>query len=308
MSTDKKIEVAIFELIPMSKVGSGFVREDTKDLPAEQQIRLLHPKNRVIMNTSVVKQESKENPGVMVNVVTRAIYGQEEIIKENQDKANMSTSIRDKVVFINGLRIVSNDGAFVGQFKWMKSHAQNETNPNRPVDAHGNPTLPPVFREVRAEKTAHDKNLTDLYGAQAMGIILKLVKQKGDGFEYQDEAIASLCSIFGVVYDTPAQGVAALMALAKAKPLTFIELAKTGEQTVSIEIKHALQLKLIKIEGSTIIYTEGESPMIKKFANTANTEEKKLAGLGSYFLKEEGKEAYELFKAKLSEAKVSATA
>lgn len=304
MKPDKKIEVAIFELIPMSKVGSGFVREDTRDLPADQQIRLLHPKNRVIMNTSVIKVESKDSPGVMVNVVTRAIYGQEEIIKDNQDKANMVTSIRDKVVFINGLRIIPNDGAFAGQFKWAKTHAQNESNPDRPVDAHGNPTLPAVFREVRAEKTAHDKNVYDLQMGQAMGIILKLAKPKGDGYEYQDDAINSLCAIFGVQNDTPAQGVAALMALAKAKPLTFIELAKTGQQTVSVEIKHALQLGVIKIEGPAIIYTEGENPMIKKFANTANTEEKKLTGLGNYFLKEEGKEAYELFKARLEAAKV----
>lgn len=79
--------------------------------------------------------------------------------------------------------------------------------------------------------------------------------------------------------------------------------AKKGEQTVSIEIKHGLQLGLIKIDGSTIVYTEGENPLISKFNNTLNTDEKKLAWLGSYFQKVEGKEAYELFKEKLAAAK-----
>lgn len=300
MKPDKKIEVAIFELIPMSKAGSGFVREDTKDLPEDKQIKLVHPKNRSIMNTSVIQKPSADNPDVMVNVITRAIYGQQEIIKDKQDEAKMSTSIRDKIVFINGLRIVPNDGAFVGQFKWFKNHAQNASNPNRV------PGLELIFREVKEEKAAHDKNIYDLQMGHALGIILKLVKDKGDGgYEYQEEPINALCSIFGVQADTPSQQVAALMAMAKAQPATFLGLAKNGEQTVTIEIKHALQLKLIKIEGSAIVYTEGENPMIKKFANTANTEEKKLAGLGSWFLKEEGKEAYELFKAKLEAAKVA---
>lgn len=305
MSTPK-FDVLILELIPFSQAGSGFVREDTVELPEDQQVRVMHPKNRVIMNTSIVRQESKETPGTFINVPTRFIYNQEEIFKDKQEEAKMTTSIRDKVVFIKGIRTVPNDGAFVGEYKWAKNHAQNESNPNRPTNADGSPLLQPVFREVRAKAKAHDKNLYDFQLAQAMGLLYKLIKEKAGGYEYQEDEIDAICSNFAVQADSPEQKWRSLVELAKADPELFLNTAKTSEQTVSIEIKHALQLKLIKIEEGAIFYTEGENPLIKKFSNAQNDDKKKLDALGSYFQKVEGKEAYELFKAKLEEAKVAA--
>ena len=301
-----KYDVLILELIPESRIGSGFEREDTVNLPEDQKVRIIHPRNRVILNTSVIKQESTENPGTMINVVTRSIYGQQEIIKTNQEKANMTTSNRDKIVFINGFRMVPNDGAFVGEYKWAKSHAQNESNPDRPLNSAGNPLLQPVFREVKPEKTAQDKNIYDLQLAQALGFINKeLVTVKGEGYEYKEEAIDTVAANFGISADSPAQKVSALIAFAKAKPGTFIELAKNSEQTVNIEIKHAVQLKLIACEGNMVKYTEGENPVIKTYSNVQNTDESKLSALGKYFQKVEGKEAYELFKQRLEAAKVA---
>lgn len=301
-----KYDVLILELIPESKNGSGFEREDTVNLPEDQKVRIIHPKNRVILNTSIIQQPSKNDPKVMVNVVTRVIYGQEEIIKTNQEEAKMTTSLRDKIVFINGFRMVPNDGAFVGEYKWAKSHAQNESNPNRPLNTAGNPLLHPVFREVRAEKTAQDKNIYDLQLAQALGFINeKLVKQKGGEYTYIEEEIETVAANFAISADSPAQKVAALIAFAKAKPDVFLATAKSSEQTVNIEIKHAVQLKLIAIDGLMVKYTEGENPVIKTFSNAQNTDEKKLAALGSYFQKVEGKEAYELFKQRLEAAKAA---
>lgn len=300
-----KYDILILELIPVNKIGSGFEREDTLNLPEDQKVRIIHPKNRVIMNTSIIQQKSEESDA-MINVVTRSIYGQQEIIKTNQEKANMTTSNRDKIVFINGFRMVPNDGAFVGEYKWAKSHAQNESNPNRPVNAAGDPLLQPVFREVRPEKTAQDKNIFDLQLAQALGFINeKLVKQKGGEYTYNEEEIDAVASNFAISADSPAQKVSALIAFAKAKPDVFLEKAKSSEQTVNIEIKHALQLKLIAIDGHVVKYTEGENPVIKTYSNVQNTDEKKLSALGSYFQKVEGKEAYELFKQRLEAAKAA---
>lgn len=303
-----KFDVVILELIPFSQSGSGFVREDTAELPQDQQISIMHPKNRVIMNTSVIKVESEKTKGTYVNVVTRSMYNQEEIIKDKQDEAKMITSVRDKIVFVNGFRTVPNDGAFVGEYKWIKSHAQNDSNPNKPLKADGSPLLQPVFREVRAAAKAHDKNIYDLQLAQALGFINKeLVKQKGSEYEYNEEAIEAVGRNFAIQADSPSQKVASLIALAKADPQAFLNLAKNSEQTVTIEIKHAIQLGLIKIDGTAIVYAEGETP-IKKTAPAQTTDEKKLEGLGSYFLKVEGKEAYELFREKLAAAKEAALA
>lgn len=298
---DKKYPVAIFELIPLSRTGSGFVREDTRELPDDQKVRIIHPKNRVIMSTSIERVESKEEPGTFINKPTRYIYNQQVTDFEKQVSANMTTSVRDKIVFINGFLTVPKDGAFVGLYKFMMEHAQNATNPNR-VES-----LQVIFRQIKPSAEAHDKNILDLKIGQAMGIIMKLVKEKGGSFEYDEERIDALCIPFGVVAESPSQQAQALIAIAKTRPVEFLEFAKKSEQTISIEIKHALQLKLIKIEGTGIFYTEGEEK-IKAFSNAQNTDEKKLAGLASYYQKEEGKEAYDLFKEKLAAAKEKAVA
>jgi len=297
---EKKYPVAIFELIPLSRTGSGFVREDTKDLPEEQKIRIIHPKNRVIMNTSIVRVESAKTPGTFINKPIRYIYNQEEIDKEKQENEKMATSVRDKIVFINGFLTVPKDGAFVGLYEFMKSHAQNGTNPDR-IES-----LQVVFREIKPAAAAHDKNIYDLQMGQAMGVILKLVTEKANGFEYKEEAIDALCNVFGIMGDSPQQKLHALTAFAKAKPVEFLQEAKKSAQTVAIEIKHGIQLGLIKLEKNTVSYAD--DTIIKTFTNVQNTEEKKLTALASYFQKEEGKEAYELFKAKLSAAKEEAVA
>lgn len=300
-----KFDILILELIPFSQAGSGFTREDTVDLPEDQQVKIMQPKNRVIMNTSIIKVPSETDPKVFINVDTRALYNQQEIIKTKQDEAKMTTSLRDKIVFKNGFRTVPNDGAFVGEYNWAKKHAQNESNPDRPLTVDGNPLLQPVFREVRAKAKAHDKNIYDFQLAQAMGLLYKLIKEKVGGYEYQEDEIDAVCQNFEVRADSSEQKWRSLVELAKADPEVFLKAAKTSEQTVSIEIKHALQLKMIKFEDGAVFYTEGENPLIKKFSNAQNDDAKKSSALGSYFQKVEGKEAYELFKLKLEAAKVA---
>ena len=303
MSTPN-FDVLILELIPFSQSGSGFVREDTANLPEDQQITIMHPKNRVIMNTSIIRQETEKGSGVFINVETRALYNQQEIIKNKQDEAKMTPSLRDKIVFKNGFRTVPNDGAFVGEYNWAKNHAQNESNPNRPLTADGNPLLQPVFREVRAKAKAHDKNIYDFQLAQAMGILYKLVKEKAGKYEYQEEEIDAVCQNFEVQADSPEQKWRSLVELAKAEPGVFLKAAKTIEQTVAIEIKHALQLNVIAIDGLVVKYTDDNSA-IKTYSNVQNTDDKKLTALGKFYQSAEGKEAYELFKAKLEAAKVA---
>jgi len=301
-----KYDILILELIPLNREGSGFVREDTVELPEDQRIRIIHPKHRVIMNTSMIQQPSPDDEKVMINVVTRYIYGQQEIIKTKQEEAKMSTSLRDKIVFVHGFLIVPNNGAYVGQYNWAKKHAQNASNPDRPLNAEGNPLLPPVFKEVKPAKKADDKNIIDLKVAQAMGFInSKLVKAKGDGYEYNEVEIDRVIPNFGIAADLdPALKVSALIAFAKAKPDVFMKLVKEVDQAIGIEIKHAIELKVIAIEGDSVVYPE-TSEVIRKFSNVQNTPEKKLAALGNFYQRPEGKEAYELFKARLDAAKAA---
>jgi hypothetical protein len=264
------------------------------------------PKNRVIMNTSIVREKSKTEKDTFVNVDIRYIYNQEEIYKQRQEAANMRTNDKaDKIIFKNGLLTVPKDGAFVGLYKFMMSHAQNETNENAPRDKNGDLILQPIFRQVKPQKEANDSNVTDFLVAEAIGYIRQLVRKKGDNYVYDEERIDALCAQFNVNAESPEQKTTALIAFAKSRPARFLEDAKKTEQVISIEINHALKLKLISIEGDAAIYVE-EKEKIKSFTAGAK-DTKKISDLVTYFSIVDGKQPYQLFKARLEAKKTAET-
>lgn len=300
MNTSKasKYPVAIFELLPASKNGSGFVREDT--VGTADPIRILHPKNRVIQNVSVKKVESETEKGVFINVPTRYIYGQEVILQKKQDEQNIQPNPKtDKVVFINGLLTVPKDGAFVGLYNFMKEHAQNITNEGR-IES-----LQPIFREIKPSEDAHKDNFTDFLIVEAIGYIKALVTEKAGKFVYNEERIEALCPLFNVYAETIEQKTTALIAIAKADPQGFLNKAKANEQTVLIEVQHGLLLKVIGFEGNTAVYIDKKAK-IKEFPGLKDDEARKTA-LANYFSTIDGKDAYDLFKVELSAAKTANT-
>ena len=302
MSKTQTPPVAIFELIPHSSQGAGFVREDTIGTP--NPIRIIHPKTRVIMNTSVVRAESEKTPGTFVNIPIRHIYGQETILQKQQEAENMTTSTRDKIIFINGFLTVTRDGANVGLYDFLMANAQNITNENR-VDNGG--TITPVFRQVKAEENAGKQNHIEFKQTEAIAYISKLVKKLDDGsFEYDEDGIDILCGTHGIHAAGSGQKINALIAFAKTDPDAFLAEAKTSEQKMFIEIKHALALKVISMEGTIIAYADNTP--IKKLSNAQNTDEKKVNALAAFFSKVENRDAYDLFQQKLAEAKELAIA
>ncbi len=302
MDTTKqsKYPVAIFELIPASKTGSGFVREDT--VGTAEPIRIVHPKNRVIINESIVKKESETSKGVYVNVPTRYIYNQEIILKKDQDAQGMQSNPKtDKIIFINGLLTVPKDGAFVGLFNFLKEHAQNQTNPDVPKNMDKVPILQPIFREIKPVEDAHQRNFTEFQIVEAIGYIKALVTEEKGKYVYNEERIEALATLFNVYAESFEQKITALIAVAKTDPQGFLSLAKANEQTVLIEVQHGLKLGLISFEGSTAIYV-AKKAKIKEFPNAKN-DETKTAALANYFSTIDGKEAYDLYKAELAAIK-----
>lgn len=297
-STTDKYPVAIFELIPNSKNGSGFVREDT--LNSKDPIRILHPMNRVIQNTSIVSELSDDpelkKEKIYVDVPIRYVYGSAVIKKTDQEKANVNLNPQmSSIVFKNGLLTVPKDGPFVGLYVFMTSHAQNETNPNRVK------RLPAIFREIKPAADAHDNNVFEFQQVEALSYIKALVDQKEGKYVYNEDRIDVLSVIFNVFAESPAQKVTALMAYAKLKPADFLEKAKASEQTMLIEIDHGLKLEVISFEGQTAIFKK-LNRKIKEFTSAKNEDALRKA-LADYFGTQSGKENYGVFKAELAAAK-----
>lgn len=296
LGVEEKYPVAIFELIKPSKNGANFVREDT--IGTSNPVVLDQPKNRVIMNTSVVRQKSPTDKDVFINVDTRYIYNQEEIFRAKQEAAGMRSNEKtDKIRFINGLLTVPKDGAFVGLYNFMTKHAQNESNEDAPKNKDGEFIFQPIFREVKPVKQANDANLNDFLVAEAVGYIRALVRKKGEMFGYDEERINALCAQFNVTAETIEQSTTALIAFAKVNPKRFLDDAKKTEQVINIEVQHALKLGLISIEGDAAVYVE-EKEKIKSFT-AGMKDSKKVNALVNYFSTVDGKEPYQLFKARL---------
>ena len=293
-SVKSKYPVAIFELIPASQNGANFVREDT--IGTQNPIVLIHPKNRVIQNESVVKMKNVKGDA-FVNVPTRYIYNQDIILKKEQETNNIQPNPRtDKINFINGLITVPKNGAFVGLYEFLKQHAQNLTNPER-IES-----LQPIFRELKPAEDAHEANFNEFLSTEAIGYIKEMVTvNKDKTYSYNEDRIDAICPLFGVVADSYEQKVTALIQVAKADPQTFLVKAKTVEQTMEIEVSHGIKLGVIAFEGNTALYV-GKNLKIKTWPGRL-AEEKKNQVLAQYFSSSDGKEAYELYKAELAAAK-----
>lgn len=297
-STSEKYPVAIFELIPLSKNGSGFVREDT--LNSKDPIRIMHPINRVIQNTSIIKEMSEDpklkKEKIYVDVPIRYVYGFAGIRKAEQEAANVNPNPQmSSIVFKNGLLTVPKDGPFVGLYEFMSNHAQNATNPNR-VER-----LPAIFREIKPAEDAQIDNLFEFQQVEALSYIKALVEQKDGKYIYNEDRIDVLSVIFNVFGESPSQKVAALIAYAKLKPNDFLEKAKASEQTMLIEVDHGLKLEVISFEGQTAIFLKLKRK-IKEFTGAKNEDALRKA-LADYFGTQSGKENYEVFKAELVSAK-----
>lgn len=302
--TASKYPVAIFELISASAIGAGFVREDT--INSKDPVYIVHPKNRVIMSESVVPRESETEKGVFVNVPTRYIYGSPIILKEEQDQKGVKPNpMTDKINFINGFITVPKNGAYVGLYNMLKSHAQNLSNPEAPKDLDGNFILTPIFREIKPAEDAENTSLSEFLKSESVMYIRQFVNEKGGHYTYNEERIEALAVLFGVYGETVQQKTEALVAFAKTDPQIFLTKAKANEQTVLIEISHAIRLKVISFEGSSAVYVPepGEQPTKIKTFTGRISEDNMPNKLADYFGTVDGKQAYDLFKAKLDAAK-----
>lgn len=285
-------EIAIFELIPQD---SGFMRQGTEMSLNPEKIR--HPKNRRI-NNKTVRYEYNETAKATVPVKLRYIKGVPIIEEEVQKKNGYTSNPNDDVIeFKNGLLTVPNHGSTVGLFKLMREHAQNLSNENRPEDER----LEPIFSELRPGKEAQSEFETDLQWVEAGAYIKQLISKQGSEYVYAEERIDMLCLEFGVVGEEYSTKIAALTAYAKVKPFDFLDRAKKTEQTVLIEVSHALKLNVIVFEGNTAMYVKAPEK-IKSFPGKMD-DNKKVSALGNWFKTEDGKEAYEKFKIELDAAK-----
>lgn len=290
---ESKYPIAIFELVQKGQ-GSGFVRDDTRNTPNPMEI--VFPKNRALINRSVVREKSEKNEGVFINVPTRYIYGCELIKEVDQKKENILPNPRtDRVEFKNGLLTVPKDGATVGLYNWMTTHAQNLSNENRLKH------LDPIFKEIKPAETAQEINKNEFAIAEAVMYIRNLMTEKGGKFIFQEERVDAICNQFGIYADSYEAKIQALTAYAKHNPVFFLEESKKSEQIVLIQVSHGVKLKVIEFVGNTAMYVSKDIK-IKTFTGNLS-DEKKINALANYFQTVDGREAYELFAAELAEAK-----
>jgi hypothetical protein len=290
---DKKPEIAIFELIKPSST-SGFIRKGTERDAVPDEIK--YPKWRGIVNRSVMYEYSEEHKAE-IPVKTRYISGVPIIKEEDQVKRGFIPNYKEDLIgFINGYMTVTNYGSHVGLYSFMMNHARNESNPNRPKDQK----FKPLFRQLKLDEKAKETFNLDFAIGEALMYVKGLTSKQGSEYVFAEERIDLLCRELGVAAEHYSEKITALNAFAKTMPIQFLDKAKKSEQTVLVEIEHAIKLKVIAFEGNTAMYVKNPEK-IKAFTGNMG-EEKKMTALGAWFKSVDGKDAYEKFKVELQAA------
>lgn len=284
-------EIAIYQLIPKS---SGFIKEGTAGTANPEEIKF--PKNRRIQNKSV--RYVKDAEGITQAEKIRYLNGVNIIEEETQKAKNYLPNPHDDVIdFKNGLFSVSNFGSTVGLFKFMREHAANGSNPNRPADDR----FEVIFTELKPSEEATKSSDHDFLIAETLIYLKNLRVEKGGEYIYQEDRIGLLATEFGVHGDSAAIKLTALVEIAKMNPLKFLDIAKKSEQVALIEVNHALDLKVISFDGNTAMYVD-KNEKIKSFTGNLS-DDKKRVQLANWFKTVDGEEAYKVFKVELEAAR-----
>jgi hypothetical protein len=296
---DTKPPVIFLELC--DKRSSGFVKIGTEGTSYQEELNCA---NTLWLPNSGFRAKEMKGPDGKPYIgfeEVRWIKHCDTIIKQEQDARGFKPNrTEDKIPFEKGHAIVVREGATASLYDYLKDVFWNEDSPNRPVTADA------VYRIQQLDKKAEELNENEIEIADAIAMVASLRTKAGEKeYKYNEQRIDLFCEICQVYADSPSQKLYALMQLAKAKPRWFLDMVVTFEQTIVTEITQALELRIIRFDGNTALYDEGDK-VLKPLGFGNLGHDKKVTLLAEYLGSKEGAQDLTELRTKLDIAKKNA--
>jgi hypothetical protein len=254
-------ENAVVIYVLTDQAPSGFIKEGTEK--TDNPVHLTAPKSYRLPPTST---RVAIEDGVRKFKKTRWIKGHDEIDVEVQDKAKvLPNPTEDLIWFENGILQVRKDGGDLGLYRFLSTHAHNETNKDRPASAGK-----PIFRELRNADVAEKKIAQMDERAEAMGLVQDLATKIEGGFHYNSGRLDFYATLFGLQALSNPERIDALYQLAVKEPKRIIQTIGDAVGTIRAELAHAVELGVIvlgsggepiqlKASGATVIQPKGKT-------------------------------------------------
>jgi len=304
----KKKEVPQVFIELCDQRDSGWIMDGTAGTPHE--VRLTTPSAEFIPNRGYRKIKVK-NPetGEMeeVHEAIRYIKNSHVISVEEQNKRGIrpAKNKMEDLIIIKGAGnkgggnylAISREGPYIGMYDYITSVFYNESNPDAPSSSKK------IFRQVDFNKKAEMFNEQEIAQAEAISYIGTLYMRRGNEYTYNEDKINSLCNIFAVYAESPSEKIKALMGVAKIDPAGFLNRALVAEQTIEMEIGHALDLNVFHFAKNVAQYNHKDK-VIADLGRGNMKHENKVRKLAEIFGTDEYKAVYEEFRAELEAAKL----
>ena len=172
-----------------------------------------------------------------------------------------------------GFATVKREGGTIGTYDYLNSITYFLDNPLRPDSAT------PLYKQIKVDERAvelldEDEMLT---AAKSKVYALRM-NTGGKEYSYNEAKINSYCKLLNVWDETPERKLILLLNKAITAPKLFLEIIVKAEQTVIVEVSHALQLGVIMFDGNVAQYSK-ESKIIRSLGKGNMSSDKKIEAL-----------------------------
>ena len=284
----------------MEKRNSGFVKNGTDGTAFHEELNC--PNIRWIPNSGFKAIEEDHN-GVKTVVFKeiRWIKHCSIIDKDEQDRRNIKPNrIEDKIPFEKGFATIAREGSTISLYDYLKDVFYSKDSENRPERADA------IYRVMQLDKQAEEIDERDIEMADAIKLVASLRTQVGKdkSYKYNEERLNAMCTLCAVHADSTATKFHALMSLAKARSKWFVDLVVKFEQTILTEVTHAVELEIVRFDGNTALYKDGEK-VIKNLGTGNLAKDTKIEKLSDFLKTTEGNVHLTELRAKIEVAKAT---
>lgn len=294
-----KAPVMYLELV--EKRNSGFVKNGTDGTMFHEELNC--PNIRWIPNSGYKAVKEKHGDAEVVAFKEiRWIKNCPTIDKDEQDKRNIKPNrIEDKIPFEKGFATIAREGSTISLYDYLNDVFYNKDSADRPETADA------IYRVMQLDKQAEEIDESDIKMADAIKLVASLRTQtstKDKSYKYNEERLDAMCAICNVYADSTATKFHALMSLAKARSEWFLDLVVKFEQVILTEVVHAVELEVIRFEGNTALYKDGDT-VIKNLGTGNLAKDTKIEKLSDFLKTKEGNTQLTELRARVEAAKAN---